>query len=93
MNTSIANATAAQAAMASENARQRYLAVGFIEGARKEYYGKLVEQMENDYLQSIDRWPKTIHEAYSLLLNWKNTEAEKLHISGGRDGATSPRTE
>ncbi|GAX21402.1 hypothetical protein FisN_28Lu124 [Fistulifera solaris] len=87
LNVTAETATAEQRLAVSEAATQRYLAVGFMEGARKDYYGRLLEQMENDYLQSIDRWPKTIQAAYHLLQNWQNSEADRLRITGGRDGA------
>ena len=52
-------------------ARDQYLPCVFLMGADRNRYGKLLENMENDYTQKQDRYPKTVNDAYSLMLNWK----------------------
>jgi len=52
-------------------AKERYLAVGFLLGADKSRFGKLIEDLENDFTQKQDKWPKDLNAAYHLLVNWK----------------------
>ena len=47
------------------------MAVAFLLGADCLQYGKLVENMENDYLQGRNNYPTTLSAAYHLLINWK----------------------
>jgi len=63
-----ANATAAQLAAANIFSK---IAVGFILGADPARYGKVIEDLENDHTQKQDQFPKTLDEAYSLLVHWK----------------------
>ena len=46
-------------------------AVLFIFGADRSRYGKLIENLENYYLQGCGGYPKSIQSAYNLLSNWK----------------------
>jgi len=34
--------------------------------------GRLIEEIENDYLKGHENYPKTATEAYNLLVNYKN---------------------
>ena len=52
-------------------AEERYLAVAFILGADRGRYGKLIENLENDFLQNRNSYPQTVTSAYNLLINWK----------------------
>ena len=52
-------------------AREQYLACAFLLGSDRKRYGKLLKNLENRFTQKTDKWPKTITDAYSLLLNWK----------------------
>jgi hypothetical protein len=52
-------------------ARDRYLATVFILGADQVRYGGLICNIENNYLNGTDKFPKTITAAYNLLVNWK----------------------
>jgi hypothetical protein len=55
-----------------KEAHEQYLAVAFLLGANSGRYGKLLlEDLENDFLQGQDRYPKTVTTAFSLLTNWK----------------------
>jgi hypothetical protein len=58
------------------------LACAFLLGADRKIYGKLLENLENDYTQKNDRWPKTITDAYSLLINWKQGPRNLLQVVG-----------
>ena len=65
------NPTTVEHTTARRAARQRYLATAFLLGADRNRYGKLIEDLENDFIQGEDKYPKTIEAAYRLLLNWK----------------------
>jgi hypothetical protein len=40
--------------------------------ADRSRYGKLIEDIENDFLKGHDDYPKTPTEAYNLLVNYRN---------------------
>ena len=52
-------------------AREQYLAVAFTFEADRGRYAKLIDKLQNDYLQGYDGYPKTVQSAYHLLTNWK----------------------
>jgi hypothetical protein len=52
-------------------AQQRYLAVALVLGSDCARYGKLIENLENDYLQGCNNYPLTVTGVYNLLSNWK----------------------
>ena len=54
-----------------EEIKDRSMAVAFLLGADCLQYGKLVENMENDYLQGRNNYPTTVSAAYHLIINWK----------------------
>ena len=49
----------------------RTMAVAFLLGADRLRYGRLIKNMENDYLQGRNKYPTTVSAAYHLLTNWK----------------------
>ena len=53
------------------NANQHAKATAFLLGSDRTRYGKLIEDLENDYLQGSNNYPKTVIAAYNLLTNWK----------------------
>ena len=63
------NPTRAEYNQARVAAREKYFAVALILGSDRNRYGKMIEDLENDYIQGNDRYPKTINAAYRLLLN------------------------
>jgi hypothetical protein len=67
-----------------KEAKDRYLAVAFILGAAR--YGRLIEGLENDYLQGQDKYPKTGTETYNVLINWK--QARTRYMGPANDGVT-----
>jgi hypothetical protein len=50
-------ATKDKIATALQEAQERYLTVAFLIGADRARYGKLLENMENDYAQGVDQYP------------------------------------
>jgi hypothetical protein len=50
--------------------KERYLAAAIMIGADRSRFGTLLEDLQNDYLQKRDNYPKTMAESYNLLTNW-----------------------
>ena len=57
---------------AKEEAKQEYLAVAFLMGADRSRYGLLIQSLENDYIQGVNKYPKNLVDAYHLITNWKH---------------------
>ena len=69
--------------------QDQYLATAFILSSDRTRYGKLIENLENDYLQSRDHYPTTLTAAYNLLTNWKQDPKNQIRgISGSNDGVS-----
>ena len=54
-----------------EDANSRAKAQAFLLGSDRARNGKLIEDLENDYLQGTNNYPKTVVTAYNLLTDWK----------------------
>ena len=68
----------------ADDVEQRSMAVAFILCADRLRFGKLVEDMENNYLQGNNKYPTTVSAAYHLLSNWKQDPRHGLReVSGG----------
>jgi hypothetical protein len=66
--------TKAEIAMAQEE----YTATAFLLGADRSQFGKLLDKLQNDYLQGYsDCYPKTVTDAYNLLINEKQDPLEE----------------
>ena len=50
-----------------KKSEEAYLAAIFILNSNRDYYWKLQEELHNEYLQGIDRYPKTVADAYALM--------------------------
>ena len=61
---------------------ERFTAVAFLVGADRVRYGRLVENMENDFLQGRNNYPETVSAAYHLLTNWKQDPRHGLREVG-----------
>lgn len=48
------------------------VAYGLLVRADRGRYGKLIEEVENDFLKGHDDYPKTPTKAYNLLVNYRN---------------------
>ena len=74
-------------------ARERYLGTAFVLGADKQRYGGLIRDIENSYLNGINKYPLTVTSAFNLLVNWKTDPSRHTRpISDGiaftNDGVT-----
>ena len=76
--------TAAEKAVTKDN----YLAIVFILGADRNRCGKLVEDLENAFLQGRNDYPDTLSGAFNLLSNWRQDPRNQLRAAGTNDGVT-----
>ena len=65
-----------------QEARDMFLTTAFLLGCDRTRYVKLVENMENDYLQGRSPYPKTVASAFNLLANWKQDPRNLMHSDG-----------
>jgi hypothetical protein len=72
------SASGEQMATAGNLAQQRYLACAFLLGSDRCRYGKLLENLENDFLQGRDNYPpENLTSACNLLVNWKQKDFQR----------------
>ena len=57
-------------------AKQKHLLVAMLCGADRGKYGKLVEELRNDFTKGGDYYPANLTEAYELLLNYKMSHSK-----------------
>jgi hypothetical protein len=70
-------------------AQEWYLATAFVLGSDRGRYGKLLENLENDYLQGRNSYPKTVTAAFNLLTNWKQDPRNLVRSVGvSNDGVS-----
>ena len=85
-NLTRATASAADLDQAMQAAREMYLASAFIMGADRSRFGKLIEDLENNYTMSSNRWPTTMTNAYHLLVHWKQNPKNVFGAIDHSDG-------
>jgi len=64
--------TAEQLAGAKTRIENKTIAYGILARADRSRYGKLIEEVENDFLKGNNDYPETPTEAYNLLVNYRN---------------------
>ena len=65
-----------------KEAQDRYLAVAFMLGSDRSRFGRLIENLENDFLQGRNNYPASLTGAYSLLTNWKQDPRNIMRAIG-----------
>jgi hypothetical protein len=65
-----------------KDAYEIYLATAFLLGSDRGRYGKLIEDLQNDYLQGRGAYPKTITAAFNLLTNWQQDPQNAIQLTG-----------
>ena len=63
--------------------KQWYYTIAFLLVSDRCRYGRLVEDLEHQFLYGSEKYPKTIIDAYNLINNWKNYQ---LPGQGGNNG-------
>jgi hypothetical protein len=66
-----ANMTEVQIEEVRAENSSRSTAMAFLLGCDRARYGRLIDDLENDFLQGRNNYPTTIAAAYNLLTNWK----------------------
>jgi hypothetical protein len=72
---------------ARERIQNKTIAYGILARADRARYGKLIEEVENDFLKGHDDYPKNPTEANNLLVNYRNyiTVNKRTNVQGGLD--------
>jgi hypothetical protein len=68
---------------------EEYLACAFLLASDRKRYGKLIEDLENDHIQKNDKYPKTLVEAYNLLVHWKQDPKNIMRMLGAAVGGVT----
>ena len=76
-------ATEEQLTAAEATAKERVLAIGLLVGSDRGHYGKLLEDLKNDFTQGCDNYLTSLQQAYSLLVHWKQDPHNIVHLIGG----------
>jgi len=69
-----------------QEALDRQDAVAFLMSADRNRYEGLLQDLENEYLKDQDNYPRSLHQAYSLLVNWKAPTYIRGTPTGAHDG-------
>ena len=85
------NATEAQEEAAEIQGIEWYLALAFLMGSDRSRFGRLLEKLENDFTAGHDNYPKTLTDAYNMLLEWKD-DPRLLMRMAGNDGISFTTT-
>ena len=62
------------------------LPTGFPNGSIRVRFGRYLEDLENDFTQGVDRYPKSRVDAHHVLANWKQDPQNLVRLSGGNNG-------
>jgi hypothetical protein len=65
---------------------EEYLATAFLTGANQYCSERLLNKLQNDYLQGHNVYPRTLSVAYNLLVSWKDETYQGGHNNS--DGVT-----
>ena len=83
----IDEAMEAQEEAAETEGTKWYLALAFLMGSDRSRFGRLLEKLENDFTAGNDNYPKTLTNAYNMLLEWKD-DPRLLMRMAGNDGVS-----
>ena len=67
-------------------AQEWYDGLAFLMEADRVRFGRCLEDLENDFTQGVDRYPKSRVDAHHVLANWKQDPRNLVHLTGGNDG-------
>jgi hypothetical protein len=72
--------TDSQLLSAQTKAQDDYLATACMLSSDRKRFGKLIEDLENDAIWGVDKYPKTLVAAYNLPIHWKQDPKKLMHI-------------
>jgi hypothetical protein len=75
--------TAEQLAGARKKIQNKTIAYGILVRSDRSRYGKLIEEIENDFVKGNNDYPETPTEAYNLLVNYRSYNNQKRPINQG----------
>ncbi len=75
-----------QITISKDYAKQAYLACAFLLVSDRNQYGKLMEDLGNNFIQGQDQYPKTNIGAYNLLVHWKQNPQNLMRAFGTTTG-------
>ncbi len=75
-------ATAEQLLAAEKYTKEQYLACAFLMGSDRHRHRKLIKDLENGLTQRRDNYPKTLVDAYNLLVHWKQDPRNLMRVLG-----------
>jgi hypothetical protein len=78
----LTTADRAQIGVAKLRAKEKYLACAFLLGADRTKYGRLIEDLENAYLQGEYKYPTKLDDAHGLLAYWKQDPRNLIQVIG-----------
>ena len=58
-------------AQVKKNAKEWYYVVAFLLRSDRRRYSRLVEDLKHQFLYGIEKYPKTLFDAYNLINKWK----------------------
>ena len=67
--------------MIETTAQEIYLSCAFVINSDLKRYGRLIEEVENDYTKVNDNYPCNIVKAYQLLNEYKQWNQERHYLS------------
>jgi hypothetical protein len=73
-------ATAEETKQASDVARNKFLVMAFLCAVDKQRYGKLLDELENDFTKGTDNYPDSVMKAYNLVINHKGHHRAVIHL-------------
>ncbi len=71
-----------EAATANRNARQRFEGALFLLKSDQSKYGRLVQELANDYNKGRDSYPSTLSDAYELMLHDVRDQDSRVQTHG-----------
>ena len=86
------NLTDAEKTIIRDKARQYQLAVLFIEGADPVRFGSLLIELDNSNTLQLDTYPRTLKDAYNMLLNWKDPKTARTGRNNPGQGHNNNQT-
>ena len=78
----IDDAMEAQEEAAKMQGIEWYLALAFLMGSDQSRFGCLLEKLENDFTAGHENYPKTLTDAYNMLLEWKDDPRLLMQMAG-----------
>jgi hypothetical protein len=79
-------ATEVEKLAAHAEAKEKYLTVAFLSASDKSRYGKVLEDLENDFMKGTNNYLKTLTSAYNLMVNYKKYQKPASQIYNDSDG-------